>query len=292
VSGGNGISASFGVSFTVYKSHLILADNTADNPRIWFGADHLGALCSEATADTSITVNGQNTAKYQITGAVFDAVEFADVTELPAHFCRNFTNLTELDLSGFTGLTSMEERFLYGCTNFNDTLILPPNLNSIGNIFMDSCTAFNNNNQPLTLPNGITRIGHNFLWGCTSFNSPLTLPTNLTFIGYSFLKNCRAFNQHLVIPASVTTIEAVYVAQFPDQRYAFMENCDNMTSVVTVNCPVTAFSPTDIRSFTTNNSTAPSCTEGIKIAGPDKTKIIELFPNRDSSPYRKLIAAP
>jgi hypothetical protein len=96
----------------------------------------------------------------------------------------------------------------------------------------------------------------------------------------------------LVIPESVTSIEAVYVAQFPDQRYAFMENCDSMTSVVTVNCPVTAFSPTDIRSFTTTNVNALSYTTGIKIAGPDKTEIIELFPNRTTSPYRKLIAAP
>jgi hypothetical protein len=289
VSGGNNISASFGVSFTVYNSHLILADNTADNSNIWFGAAHLGALCSEAGANTSITVNGQNAVKNQITGAVFDAAEFANVTTLPNNFCRYFTALTELDLSGFTGLTSMGERFLYGCSSFNQELTLPPNLNSIGNIFMDSCTSFN---QPLTLPDGITSIGHNFLWGCTSFNQPLTLPESLTYIRYSFLKNCRAFNQDLVIPASVTSIESVDVAQFPDQRFAFMENCDSMTSVVTVNCSVTAFSPNDIRSFTTTNPNAASCTTGITIAGPDKTEIIELFPNRTTSPYRKLIAAP
>jgi uncharacterized repeat protein (TIGR02543 family) len=242
-------------TWTAKPSYLTLTGGTT----VEFSVDDLPALCSGAGADASITVNGQRIVKNTIKGALFSPL-FADVTELPGNFCRSFTNLTELDLSGFTGLTSIGHYFLSGCTSFN---------------------------QPLTLPSSIRSIGNNFLSGyptAITFNNTLTLPEGLTSIGDALLSDNPNFNQPLTIPASVTYIGS-----------HFLVNCDSLTSAITINCPATAFNPREYSDFMFSAKTdnAASYTTGIRIAGPYTADIMQRFPNGTASgQYRKLIAAP
>jgi hypothetical protein len=78
----------------------------------------------------------------------------------------------------------------------------------------------------------------------------------------------------------------------------FLCVCDSLVSTVTILCPVTAFSESDVHGFHTYNEEASCFTTGMTIAGPYTAAIIAKFPNRnDPSPgiyagyFRKLIAA-
>jgi hypothetical protein len=339
-------SRSFGVSFevTAIASYLTLPNSSTP---ISLGVADLSALCSNSAADATITVGGQTVVKNTITKVALGSA-FAGVTALPDNFCRSFGNLTELDLSGLTGLTSVGNSFLVHCVSFNQPLVIPSGVTVIGSDFLTNCQSFN---EPLTLPSDLTVLGDCFLYGCTAFNQPLTLPSGLTSlpnkflayspsfnkplvvpegvtrIGYDFLLACTAFNNQLTLPSTLTSIDTYFLekcASFNQpltlpavtvigNRFMwdcssfnrtltipatvtaigthFLFNCNNMTSTVTVHCPATAFA-TSNESFATSTATADSYVTGIPIAGPNKAAMITRFPNRTTSPFRKLIAAP
>jgi methionine-rich copper-binding protein CopC len=206
VSGGTNIETrSFGVSFVVNpppiseNSYLTLTDGTTS---VEFGVSDLPALCTMGISSTSITLNGQSIVKNTIKKVVIGSA-FSGVTALPDMFCRNFSNMTELDISGFTGLASIGTFFLDSCLSFNQPFTLPSTVTGIGRAFLWGCTAFD---QSITLPPGLTSIGNSFLKGCEAFNQPLDIPEGVTSIDASFLHECTAFNQPLDIPEGVTSI--------------------------------------------------------------------------------------
>ena len=175
-------------------------------------------------------------------------------------------------------LTSIGDGFMDVCTSFNQPLTLPSSLTSIGNFFMVSCTAFN---QSLTIPSSVTSIGGSFLAGCTAFNQPLTIPNSVTSIGANFMDSCSSFNQSLTLPSSLTSIGTY-----------FLYNCNSMTNTVNVGSLAATIATSSNRSFATTSSSAACYTTGITIAGANASAWISRFPNRTSSPYRKLINEP
>jgi uncharacterized membrane protein len=206
VTGGNGISAEFNVSFAVTPPSYL---KTTNGTIVQLGAGDLGALCVYSSAEnSSITVSGQSIGRNTIKKVAIGGSEFAGVTALSDYFCYKFSNLTELDLSGLTGLTSISSHFMSECTSFNQTLVIPEGVKNIGTYFMDDCTAFN---QPLTLPSTLTGIGGYFMNYCYAFNQQLTLPATITSIGDSFLYHCILFNRTLVIPNGVTGIGSTFL---------------------------------------------------------------------------------
>ena len=154
-------------------------------------------------------------------------------------------------------------------------LEIGPQITSIPDYFLKSCVYLN---QPLVLPSGVTSIGQYFLSGCSSFNQPLTLPSSLSSIGRNFLSTCTSFNQPLVLPSGVTSIGTT-----------FMYNCNAMTSYVNVGSLAATIMSTSNYAFSTTNSTAGSYTTGVKIKGTNRAAWLSRFPNRTSSPYRKLV---
>lgn len=137
------------------------------------------------------------------------------------------------------------------------------------------CSAFN---KPISLPSTIEKIDSAFLYNSAVFNSTLNLGSVKT-IGNDFMSGCRAFNQDLTIPSTVTTIS-----------YAnFMFNCNAMTSTVTVN---TGFTPSSNNyAMATQTATAACYTTGIKVGGTNGAAWRTAWPNKTTSPYRKLLAA-
>lgn len=93
------------------------------------------------------------------------------LTELPAGFCNNCTNLTTVNLPA-TGLVTIGYSFLQGCGSFNSPLVIPSTVTSIGQQFMQNCSSFN---QPLTLPSGIANIGDRFLFNDIAMCSTIYL---------------------------------------------------------------------------------------------------------------------
>jgi hypothetical protein len=318
-------SRSFSVSFevTAMASYLMLANNSAP---ISLGLSDLSALCSDSAADTSITVGGQTVVKSTITKVVIVGSEFAGLTALPDSFCRNFSSLTQLDLSGLTELTSIGAYFLAYCGAFNQPLTFPSTLTSVGAYFLRNCTAFN---QPLTFLPTLTSLDTTrFLWYCESFNQPITLPPTLTSINEMFMVGCKAFNRDMVVPVGVTSISDHFLRLCDSLNSQitlpltltsigwgflssctaynkpitipssvtyigteFITDCRNMISPITINCPATALKESSW-TFASEVTNAKCFTVGMTIAGPNKAAVMARFPNHTAGHYRKLIAAP
>jgi uncharacterized membrane protein len=279
------ITASFNVSFTVTlpPSYLTLSDGTIVRLR----PSDLAAICTRSpiNGDINIPINGQDVSKNSIKKVVIGS-DFSSVTALPEYFCHRLINLAEIDLSGFTGLVSIGDRFMEDCLKFNNTLTLPA-ITSIADYFMIGCKAFN---KPLVLPSSTRSIGSYFLsssFTALAFNNTITLPEGLLSIGDALLSNYPGngpvYNKPLTIPSTVTHVGK-----------KFLIDCTQMTSTITILCPATAFEANNA-SFSTTNNTSPSYTTGIRIAGPNTAAIMARFPNGSlGTPayhHRKLIAA-
>lgn len=164
--------------------------------------------------------------------------------------------------------------FLTRNTVFNSTVTIASGAKKITNYFLTSCSAFN---KPISLPSSVESIGQGFLSSCSSFNSTVTMPGVKT-IDTNFLSNCSSFNQDITIPATLTSI-----------RSSFLWACTNMVHTVYVN---TSYTPArDNYSLSTNQNSAPMYTTGVKVGGTYGSNWRTAWPNRTSSPYRKLIAA-
>ena len=86
-------------------------------------------------------------------------------TTTPPSFLTMAENLTSLDWTYATSLTSIGNGFLYGCTSFD---------------------------SPITIPSSVTTIGAFFMYGCSSFDSPITIPSSVTTVGALFMHGCNA----------------------------------------------------------------------------------------------------
>lgn len=165
-----------------------------------------------------------NTNIYNISGlnipctAVYSFVFTSTPTTTPAGFLSGCSNLEVLDMSGATGLTSIQNNFLASCSLFNQEFTIPANVTTIGNYFLANCPSFN---QLLIIPDNVTSIGDNFLFGCSSFNQPITIPNDVTSVGGSFLNNCNNFNSSVTLSSSLTTINE-----------GFLRNCQSFNQPI------------------------------------------------------------
>ena len=168
----------------------------------------------------------------------------------PSSFLEGATNLTSVDFTYATGLLNINYGFLGDCTSLNSAI---------------------------AVPNSVTLISGHFLAGCTSFNSALTLPSSLQTIGDAFMSTCTSFNQNITLPATLTTIGS-----------SFMYNCKAMTSNVDVGSLAATIAAVSNNTFATNDSSAACYATGIAIAGTTASDWLTKFPDRSTSPYRRL----
>lgn len=174
-----------------------------------------------------------------------------------------------------SSITQIQYDFLANCTSFNQPLALPAGLTSLGQGFLHSCSSFN---QPLYIIDTVTNLRGQFLYGCKSFNQPLHLPDKLTATGASFMAECSAYNRPLDLPQGVINTGS-----------AFMQNANAFVGPLNVHNITSA--PTDGYSFTTTKADAPMYVTGVTIVGESAQAWKDALPDRDSSPYRKLIVA-
>ena len=162
------------------------------------------ACCTTGAATANLTVNGTTFTKDQII-----SVEFGkdwNITTVPSNFFRNCTNLISLSKIP-SMITNMGPSFLYGCTSFNQLIVIPKDVTGTNCLrgLLQGCTLFN---QPIVIPEGVTGSWSldSFLYGCTSFNHPITIPNGVTGLAClsNFLRGCTSFNQPITIPNGVT----------------------------------------------------------------------------------------
>lgn len=117
--------------------------------------------------------------------------------------------------------------------------------------------------------------GNYFLANNNSFNGVVLIPEIAT-IGSDFMRDDTAFSQTLTLSSHLKTIGT-----------NFLYKCNNFTNLV-CNDSVTSF-PTNNNMLATTNNSAPMYTTGITLTGTHASAWKTAYPDKDTSPYRKLI---
>ena len=146
-----------------------------------------------------------------------------------------------------------------------------------GNTFLlprDTVIGFEMGTEPSSIPD-------NFLAGCSYLTDfDITNASNLTSIGTWFMSGCSRFNDDIILPSTLTSIGG-----------HFMYQCDQMVSTIDVGNLSANIIATTNQTLSTSAAAAPVYTTGITIAGANRAAWLSRFPNRTSSPYRKLLDA-
>ena len=195
------------------------------------------------------------------------------VSYIPDNFGNAFSNLTTVNLP--SSIHYIGSLVLTRC-NITSSVNLE-NVIYIGSNFLTHNANFN---LAISLPK-VETIGDYFMRNCTAFNSSLTLPTHMYKIGNYFLYNCSSFAQPLTLPELQT------IANITNPGTYFMENCNNFVGPLVCNCP--NGTNADIHTLSTSDSTALMYTTGVTLTGTYASNWKSAFPDRTSSPYRKLI---
>lgn len=185
---------------------------------------------------------------------------------------ESFYNTDILSVKLGTSASYAPRDFLRGASSMT-TITGVDNLRVILDDFLYNCVAIN---SELDFKN-LHSVGINFMYGCSAFNSTLKLG-KITYIAGHFMDGCTAFAQTLTVPASVGFVDVF-----------FMNNCNNVTSLV-VNAPSSNTNlKTSNNTLATTDNTAPIYSTGVTLTGTEASRWKNRFEDRTSSPYRKLI---
>ena len=173
------------------------------------------------------------------------------------------------------GMTEIPNRFLQGSTALNSPIVVPEGVGRIGDNFLSGCSSFN---SEVTLPSTLTTIGIYFLYNCSSFNKSLSIPNSVSTIGNSFLRGCVSFDKDLSIPSGVQSIGTY-----------FMNKCDNFQHTVNFGDISPTIIASDNYAFSTDSTSVPVYAQGFHIMTSNASAFTSRFPDRTSSPYRRLV---
>ena len=231
--------------------------------------------------NSNITIGGVTFRRDQVSKIWFG--DDFNLTSLE-NFGTSFINL--IYLNKIPNTVRNLKWFLFGCRNFNHPITIPDSVTGQDclNGFLRECHAFN---QPITIPDGVTGNGclMNFLIGCESFNHPITIPDSVTGQDClnGFLAHCTVFNQPITIPTGIINIHSSSLNNF-------LHNCHSMISTITVN-DQNQFSWifNNDNTLSTTDQNVPMYRAGIPINDTGAAQFRVKFPNRTTSPFRKLL---
>lgn len=162
--------------------------------------------------------------------------------------------------------------FLYNCNKLREITGVE-NLIYVEDSFLFNCSELNCN----LYFDELIHAGGSFLYHCSKFNGNITIP-KIRNIGSSFMNSCSDFDKTLTIPDN-------FPSTHPGTSY-FMYNCKKFTNLV---CNSSVVFASGNNSLSTNDSSAVMYTTGITLTGTYASAWKSALPDRNSSPYRKLI---
>lgn len=228
------------------------------------------------SSNVEIKVNGVTMTKADVTGVIIaDGVQY-----IPNGFCSGCNNLTTATIPSSVHIIG--ENVFYYCKITTASFDLQ-NVHIIANAFLQNNSYFN---SPISLPK-VREIGSGFLMNCTSFNSSLTINDDCETIGGSFLRGCTAFVQPFSIPSGLSMS-----ADLTNPGGRFMNDCKNFVGPLVCNCPTTRLATSGAdgnNMLATTDNTAAMYTTGVTLTGTYANDWKTALPDRDTSPYRKLI---
>lgn len=127
----------------------------------------------------------------------------------------------------------------------------------------------------------VTSIPNYFAYFCRDMNH-LTIPEGVTTIGYSFMAGTYNFNSNVTLPSTLTSISTGF--------FGYQEAMQSEINVGNLSADIAADNATG-HTLSARNTSGAAYTQGIRIAGANRTSWLTKFSNRSSSPYRKLVDA-
>lgn len=265
-----------GGSLANYGSITYLDGNNAEQTLTLATEDDYLELTIGSYSGVEIKINGVTMTKEDITGVtIADGVQY-----IPDGFCYGCNNLTTATIPSSVHIIGSN---VFNTCNITTASFDLQNVHIIGGNFLQSNINFN---TPISLPK-VREISSSLLYGCTGFNSSITINDSCETIGGSFLRGCSAFAQSFSIPSSLSMASGLVN---PGGR--FMQDCANFVGPLVCNCPATNISTSASdknNMLATSSNTALMYTTGVTLTGPYASDWKTALPDRDSSPYRKLI---
>ena len=126
----------------------------------------------------------------------------SDITEISEGVFASNDNITSLNLSQATSLTTIADEAFSGCQNLTGDLIIPSSVTTIGNNAFQSCS---NLTGDLVISSKVTSIGNNAFEGTNITSLDLSQATSLTTIESCSFSGTE-LSGNLVIPSNVTSI--------------------------------------------------------------------------------------
>lgn len=265
---------------TDLQTNLAAAKTAVENKGGTIGDTGLAGLASEIATIPSGTTGSWGTITYLDSN---DQERTVTIQNEDEYFLLSHFGTWEVTIGGETFDTSRitsvalgsyasyaDSYFLYHATSLT-TITGVENLIGVNINFLSGCTSLN---CPLNFEK-LYFTSTNFMNGCSAFNSQILMP-ELHTVGQNFLGDCTSFAQPFT-----------FVDKIGSGGKNIMYNCSNLTSL-TVNCDPSVLND-NVYSFSTTNVSAPAYTTGVTISGTYATDFKTRFPNRDTSPYRKLI---
>ena len=135
------------------------------------------------------------------------------------------TNITSLDLSQPTSLTTIGEYAFNNCKNLTGDLVIPSSVTSIGNWAFDDTKI---TSLDLSQPTSLTSIGNNAFQFCSNLTGNIIIPSSVTSIGSSAFYKTGITSLDLSQATSLTNIG--------DRAFEF---CSNLTGDLVIPSSVT-----------------------------------------------------
>ena len=186
-----------GIGNTITYQGVVYAVKDDINPNTVFCKGSSEAFSVPLANGSSLTISNAN--KKYITSVELKSLDPTFTAFTSSYFLGGCSNLTYLDLSGFTNVKTIFNYFLYNCTGLKTVNLTGlENVTTVGPYFMSGCSALES--IDLTPLQSVETIGQKFLADCYSLTSVDIRPLkNLTFIGTgtsgtiygNFLDNCR-----------------------------------------------------------------------------------------------------
>jgi hypothetical protein len=228
-------------------------------------------LCTQGNSTDNVHIGNTVFTKEKITGVtIADGVTF--IPDYFGYYCTNLTNISLPNTVAYIG-----SYFGY-YTKIANKLNLT-NVEAIGNSFLTNISV--TYTEDIDLPKVYT-IGPSFLSNFYNFNGNVNLNDGCKIIGSGFMQNCWGFDKSFVIPSG---LEALGTDSNPGSQ--FMRECKKFTGPLVCNSYNAAM--VDNNTLSTNDSSKPLYATGVTLTGPYAQQWKDAFPNRTSTPYRKLI---
>jgi hypothetical protein len=260
-----------GGSLASYGTVTYLDDNNVEQTLALTTVEDFYELCNQDLSTANVHIGNTVFTKEKITG-----VTIADgVTFIPDYFGYYCTNLTNISLPNT--VTYIGSFFGY-YTKIANKLNLT-NVEYIGNSFLSNISI--TYTEDIDLPK-VHTIDASFLYNFYNFSGNINLNDGCKIIGGSFMLNCWNFNKSFVIPSGLETLGA---DSNPGSQ--FMKECKSFTGPLV--CNSYNIIANNNNTLSTNDSSKPLYATGVTLTGPYAQQWKDAFPDRTSTPYRKLI---